>query len=535
MLDSWKSDGLTTIPAIFRDACRDAPDCVFLDFSGTTFSFSEARREVLSLANGLIALGVKRGDRICAILDNGPEAVFTWFAASEIGAVHVPINTDYKGEYLRHQIADSEARFIITETLYLDRIHLIADRLPDIRLILTNGEAEGPKGTIPELPLASIRAQADEIECEVGSSDLAMLIYTSGTSGPSKGCMVPHSYACNFAVQNQWHTQLRKGDILWTPGPLFHATAAFGVVLNAVLARATASVYPRFSVSNFWPEIERSRATHVSLVSVMLTLIPKVGATDASRRCFGQIKLLYGAPVNDDLKREWKALFGIQHVAQPGYGMTEACMITVASSYEPAPNLASGKRNADFEVRIIDDHGNECPVGVPGEIIVRPRRPGIMFSGYWKNPEATVAATRDLWFHTGDIGTFDEDEFFFFLDRKKDYLRKGGENISSFEVESTFRAHSSLSEIAVHSVASELSEDELKVTAVLKEGHSLSEEELCRWSIERLPHFAVPRFIEFRSVLPTTPTGKVQKHLLRADGVTQSTWDRTIAGIIVQR
>lgn len=531
----WKSDGLTTVPEIFRIACREAPDSIFLDFSGDTYTFSKARREVLSLANGLIELGVMQGDRICAILDNGPEAVFTWFAANEIGAIHVPINTDYKGEYLRHQTADSEARIIIVEPAYLDRIHLIADVLPDVGLILVNGELDSTESAIPQRSLASIRAHASEIEREIRPSDLAMLIYTSGTSGPSKGCMVPHSYACNFAIQNQWHTQLQAGDVLWTPGPLFHATAAFGAVLNAVLARATASVYHRFSVSNFWREIERSKATHVSLVSVMLTLIPKAGETEVSRRCFGQIKLVFGAPINDELKQEWKERFGVQHVSQPGYGMTEVCMITVVSSYEKAPNLASGKRNADFETRIIDDLGNECPAGDSGEIIVRPRRPGIMFSGYWKNPEATVAATRDLWFHTGDIGLFDEDDFLFFLDRKKDYLRKGGENISSFEVESTFRTHSSLSEIAVHSVASELSEDELKVTAVLKDGHSLNEEDLFHWSVERLPHFAVPRFIEFRSALPATPTGKIQKHILRADGVTNSTWDRVTAGMVVKR
>jgi crotonobetaine/carnitine-CoA ligase len=199
------------------------------------------------------------------------------------------------------------------------------------------------------------------------------------------------------------------------------------------------------------------------------------------------------------------------------------------------PSEASGRRFADYDVRALDDSGNECPPGVPGEIVMRPRRPGIMFQGYWRRPEATVAATGDMWFHTGDIGKFDERGFFYFVDRKKDYLRRGGENISSFEVETTFMAHPEVLEVAAHAVPAELSEDELKITIVLKPGATLSEEELCRWSVARLPHFAVPRYIEFRAELPKTQTGKLQKHLLRADGVTQGTWDRAKSDIVVTK
>lgn len=534
--EMWNNAGLTTLPALFRGACADAPDRVFLDFSGTKFTYAEAREEVLRLANGLVELGVAQGDRICSLLDNVPEAIFLWFAVNEIGAVYVPINTDYKGDYLRHQVADAGARIIVVEQDYLDRVRAVAESLPDLGLVLVRGEVTDSAGTLAIRPLASARsASMAPVERDIAPGDLAMLMYTSGTTGPSKGCMVPHSYACNFGRQNQWHTRLAPGDILWTPSPLFHANAAFGTIVNVLHARATASIYPRFSVSNFWPEIERAGATHVSMLSVMLTLIPSAPDSDASRRCHGQIKVLYGSPIDADLKAKWRDRFGVKHVSQPGYGMTEACMITLASSYEDAPDRSSGRRHADFEVRIVDDAGNECPPNVPGEIIVRPRRPGVMFQGYWQRPEATVAATRDMWFRTGDIGKFDEDDFFYFVDRKKDYLRRGGENISSFEVESTFRAHEALAEVAVHSVASELAEDELKLTAILKEGVALCEEELCRWSIDRLPHFAVPRFIEFRAVFPTTPTGKIQKHVLRSDGVTATTWDRAAAGIKVER
>lgn len=536
MPDSWTTTGLTTIPDLFRGACEEAPDRVFIDFSGTTYSYAEARDEVLRLANGFVALGVEPGDRICAILDNVPEAVFVWFAVNEIGAVYVPINTDYKGDFLRHQIADAGAGIVVAEADYVERVLAIAADLPDLALVLARGEAIARAGAPAVRPLGSIRSAAPlPIGRSVAPSDLAMLIYTSGTTGPSKGCMVPHGYACNFARQNQWHTRLAPGDVVWTPCPLFHANAAFGTLLNAVTARATASIYPRFSVSNFWPEIERSGATHVSMLSVMLTLVPAAPDSEAARRCHGQIKVLYGSPIDAQLKRLWREKFGVRHVSQPGYGMTECCMITLVSSYEETPDRSSGRRHDDFEVRILDDAGNECPPDVPGEIVVRPRRPGIMFQGYWRRPEATVAATRDMWFHTGDIGKFDADGYFYFVDRKKDYLRRGGENISSFEIEASFRAHEALAEVAVHSVPSEQAEDELKLTAILKEGVALTEEELCRWSIDRLPHFAVPRFIEFRAAFPTTPTGKIQKHVLRSEGVTAATWDRAAAGIAVAR
>ncbi len=536
MTTPWTTAGSTTIPALLRAACARSPDAVFLDFSGRRFSFAETREAVARLANGLVALGVQPGERVCSLLDNVPEAVFLWFAVNEIGGVYVPINTDYKGDYLRHQIHDAGARVIVTEADYADRVIAIATDLPDLESLFVRGDPPAAAGGLGVARLETLYADnAAQGEHAVAPSDLAMLIYTSGTTGPSKGCMVSHGYACNFARQNQWHTRLAPGDVLWTPSPLFHANAAFGTLLNALMAGATASIYPRFSVSNFWPEMERSGATHVSMLSVMLTLVPAALDTEASRRCHGQIRVLFGAPLNAALKARWRERFGVHHAAQPGYGMTEACMITLSSCYEDAPDGASGKRHADFDVRILDDAGNECPPGVAGEIVVRPLRPDVMFQGYWRRLEATAAATRNLWFHTGDIGRFDADDFFYFVDRKKDYLRRGGENISSFEVEATFRAHPDLAEVAVHSVASDLAEDELKLTAILKDGASLSEEELCRWSIDRLPHFVVPRFIEFRSAFPTTPTGKIQKHILRSDGVTTATWDRTASTLVVAR
>jgi crotonobetaine/carnitine-CoA ligase len=202
---------------------------------------------------------------------------------------------------------------------------------------------------------------------------------------------------------------------------------------------------------------------------------------------------------------------------------------------QPAPPGSSGRRNDDFDVRIFDEHDNELPAGEAGEIVVRPKRPHVMFEGYWNRPEATAALTRNLWFHTGDIGKFDSDGFFYFVDRKKDYLRRRGENISSFEMETAFLAHPEISEVAVHAVLSDVTEDDVKVTAVLEPGSTLTEEQLCRWSVDRLPYFAVPRYIEFRQALPKNPVGRVLKYVLRDEGATAATWDREAAGITIDK
>ena len=212
--------------------------------------------------------------------------------------------------------------------------------------------------------------------------------------------------------------------------------------------------------------------------------------------------------------------------------MTEACSIVFSHIEQPSPPGASGRRFDDFDVQIVDNQDRLLPDGETGEIVVRPLKPDVMFQGYWRRPEATVEAYRNLWFHTGDIGRFDEQGFFYFVDRKKDYLRRGGENISSFEMEVAFYAHPDIAEVAVHAVKSDGAEDEVKVTAILQSGAKLTYDELCYWAIEKLPAFAVPRYIEFRSEFPRTGTGKVQKFKLRNQGVTPETWDRHKSDIV---
>ncbi|MCZ4653904.1 AMP-binding protein [Gordonia amicalis] len=532
---TWGPGRTDTVINIVERAVRDAGDAVFLDFSGDVLTYREVWDRALRRAVGLRSLGVGPGDTVLCVLDNNADAVVSWFAANALGAVWVPVNTALKADFLRHQAADSGAKVAIVEADYAQRFLEIEDGLPELTHLAYRGDASASLKRVTALPLAEVDAVGvgeKFTPVPVGYRDLSMLIYTSGTTGPSKGCMISHNYAANLAATSA--AKRDRSHTLWTPLPLFHLNAAATSVLATAVNQSTLAIAPRFSLSNFWPEVERTGARRVSILGVMISLIASMPDTPEMLRCHGQIVQVGGAPWTPELIETWRTRFGVKSAGSAVFGLTEATYITSTPPDMSPPLGCAGRRNNDFDVRIVDDEDNEVPDGQPGEIILRPRRPHIMFEGYWRRPEATLAVTRNLWFHTGDIGRFDDDGWLWFVDRKKDYLRRRGENISSFELERTFRSHPDVSEVAVHAVPSEFTEDDIKVTAILVEDSTLTEEQLCAWSLDKLPYYAVPRYIEFRPELPKNATGKVLKYQLRDEGVTPSTWvidssDLTIA------
>ncbi|MDT5145189.1 MAG: carnitine-CoA ligase [Mycobacterium sp.] len=522
-LTAWLAGHSDTVSRVLSRANEHSPDKVFLDFAGDKYTYSQVWRLALRRAAGLVELGVGHGETVVCILDNNVDAVISWFAANFVGAVWVPVNTALKGEYLRHQVGDAAAAVVLAESDYAQRILDIVHELPELKHLIVRGEVPASSAvSVTSLdavtPQNGLPAPAD-----VAPGDLAMLIYTSGTTGPSKGCMISQNYICNVARNT---AAIRNPDFtLWTPLPLFHLNAAGTSVLATAVNRATVSIAERFSLSGFWPEIKRSSAQQVSILGIMITLIATMSDTPEMAECFGQIEHVGGAPWTPELIATWEKRFGVRSAGNSVFGLTEASFITSNLQGLTAPLGASGRRNDDFDVRIVDDHDVEVPDGEPGEVMVRPRKPHVMFEGYWRRPEATMAVMGNLWFHTGDIGRFDSAGWFWFVDRKKDYLRRRGENISSYELERTFRSHSDIADVAVHAVPSRLTEDDVKVTAVRCDGADLTEEQLCRWCLDKLPYFAVPRYIEFRTELPRNATGKVLKHQLRDEGVTPATWD----------
>jgi crotonobetaine/carnitine-CoA ligase len=525
----------TTINAELAARMAADPDGAYLDFMGDIYTARRIDEEAARLAGALAGLGVRRGDRVASLLENGPEQVIAFFATLRLGAIAVPVNTAYKGEFLRHQLADSEARVAIVQGDFASRITEISGVVPSLEAVVLVGVPDVAIDAFAyhdyEKLVAGTKVDLEPVD--VAPSELACLIYTAGTTGPSKGCMLSHNYVVCMARQIARAWQRTADDIVWTPLPLFHLNAISIAVVGTLSIGGSASIARRFSVSGFWPEVRRSGATITSMLGSLAILV--ANAEDHEEQAGHHLRLCAAAPMPPDTDRIWRERFGCTTFSG-GFGLTEASLIAALPPGEANRPGAAGKPNTiELEVKLLDDDDVEVATDAVGEICCRPRQPDTMFAGYWNRPADTIGALRNLWFHTGDLGRVDSDDFLYFVDRKKDALRRRGENISSFEMEKTFYAHAAILDVAVHAVASDIGEDDVKVTCVLQPGAELTPEELCRWAAERVPYFAIPRYIEFREDLPRNPVGRVLKYELRAQGVTAATWDREAAGITFER
>lgn len=533
-------------PAAYRPGPRDTlmhalarsvesqPDAEFANIAGEIVTFAEIDRRANAFARSLAGLGVAKGDRVVSLLDTSMDVLVVWFGITKLGAIWVPINNAYRGEFLRHQISDAGAHIAISDPQYLDRFVELADKLPDIRMILCRDAGPFPDCRITIEPMERYKAgDTSPLPIVVEPSDLAALLYTSGTTGPSKGCMISHNYMCMQGRQHIRAVPVTRDDVYYTPLPLFHS-AALNVILGALINGMRVAIWPRFSLSTFWEDIEASGATNGMFLASIFSLVAHGPDTEAMKRCYGKLSMIYGQPITPEVRKIWKERFGVKIVSSWAYGQTEASRLCMALPHEEPPETCAGRVSDEFEMIIADDDDQPLPDGTVGNIIYRPREPNVMFEGYWRRPEDTAKAQRNLWMHSGDLGRV-ENGWFFFADRAKDYLRARGENISSFEIERVYLSHPAIAEVAVHATGAQDAEDEIKVTAVLREAVSLTEHDLCLWAIDQLPHFAVPRFIEFRAELVKNPTGRVLKYKLRDEGVTPATWDREAAGIVVRR
>jgi crotonobetaine/carnitine-CoA ligase len=536
-MNGWHTGRQETVTRIFADAVAADPEKLFVDFDRDRRTYAQFDHDSTAFAQGLRALGVQRAEPVAALLDNTIDVALYWIGTVKLGGIVAALNNALKGEFLRNQLDICQARVLVAESDYVERLTVIIDQLPHLRYVVYRGDK--PQVVLPNVQLVPIgqlyQTRGEPIQDENKPGDIAALIFTSGTTGPSKGCAISHNYVINQARQIIETDDRQPQEVAWSCLPFFHFNAVGCTFLTAAILGGSAYFALRFSLSGFWKDIERSGATAASLLGVMIPLVAQQADTPEMLRCKGQLRLVAGAPFPAELQRIYRERFGVRRAGSNCYGTTEACLLTmVPYGVEPKPGT-SGVRSPDFDVRIVDDNDSELPPGVPGEVIARPLRPHVMFEGFYRQPEATVKIFRNMWYHSGDIGKFDEDGFFHFVDRKKDYLRRGGENISMFELERTFLQHPEVSEVAAHAVPSKLMEDDVKITLLLKSGARLTEQELCQWSLDRVPYYAVPRYIEFRSELPKTPTGKIEKFLLREQGCTPQTWDREAAGMKIAK
>ncbi len=529
--DVWRTGSQSTIPELLMQRLESDPDSQYLDVCGDSVSAAAVYDVCARLATSLCSMGINPGDRVATLIENSIEAVYAWWGIILSGGIAVPINTAYKGEYLRHQLADSGSRVIIVAAEFLGRLEAVAPSVKSLQHVVAIGETRPKiKNTSTALWTDLLQSDATPPQLNTKPSDLGTFIYTGGTTGLSKGCMLSHNYHEALTRQIGICWERTSDDVVWTPLPLFHFNAITTAVMGPLVFGGRSAIYRRFSVSNFWPEMNRVGATITSTLGTMAYLLahdvdrpemPRSGAPEANT----SLRLLGAAPMPVEVDDIMKNRFGLTTFSA-AYGVTEASLI----SWQPPggynkPNAAGVINDEYFDVRIFDDEDNELPRGSRGEIVIRPKRPDVMFTGYWGRPDVTVETSRNWWYHTGDVGIIDDDNFLFFVDRKADYLRRRGENIASFEVESIIMGQGQIADVAVHAVPSPMSEDDLKITATLVDGANLTEEELFLWCVEQLPYFALPRYIEFRKELPRSPVGRVLKRELRDEGATAASWD----------
>ncbi|MFI7120162.1 AMP-binding protein [Amycolatopsis sp. NPDC049868] len=504
----------------------------FLEFRDVTYTFGQVETRSNRLARGLAATGVEAGDHVAVMLPNCPEIVFTVFALAKLGAVAVPVNTAYRGDLLRHVLGSSECSSVIIDQPLASRLPAAPDLLPDLRRVIVRTEAGAPPDvhvSWDTTTLTSLLAHPDvRPEHTACFSDLLAIMYTSGSTGPSKGALVPHALALACA-QDVADFVNPDGEKIYCPLPLFHAAGLWDGMMSALLTGGTIAVVERFSASRFWDDVRHFDAKVAISVFSMLPILLNQPPTPRDRD--HPLKVFYTGKSALDAK--FHERFGVRSVE--AYTSTEAG-VPIASPFGHWRTGSCGQVNSRrFEAAVVDDRDRPLPPGSAGELVLRPKQPYVLTAGYYGRFDATAHAFRNMWFHTGDRVEQDDEGYFYFLDRMADAIRRRGENISAFDIESQVNSHPAVQECAVFGVPSDLGEDEVKIAVVLRQDSALTHEDLLTYCRRKLPGFMVPRYVEFVRTLPRTPTDKVAKHELRAAGdrgITPSTWDsRGLAGV----
>lgn len=513
MLTAPAPQALTT-PAVFRRALEAQPDKAFLRWADGCVTYAQMDTRTRRIAGGLEAAGLARFGKVALMLRNRVEFVEAMLAAARMGAVYVPINVDYKGAVLAHQLSRADVTHMVVEAEFLPRLAEVGARLDALTHVFVVGEpretAPPPRAGCTVAPYAGLHGAAPlDADAPVEACDPLAISFTSGTTGLSKGVLATHAHVLAFAQDWIAATGCGPDDRLYTCLPMFHAIATWLGVIPAMIQQTTLAFSERFSASRFWDDVRRHDATVVHGVFAMIPLLLK----QPERADDAQVpaRVFYIGQRNAAFERR----FGCRIVEV--YGATETGVVTFTPPGEEGRPGSCGLPNArSYAVEVVDDEDRPVAPGEVGEIVVRPARPFTMFHEYYNMPHETLEAFRNLWFHTGDSARRDADGWLYFVDRKKDAIRRRGENISSFEVESVLNADPRILECAAVAEPSELGEDDVKVVIVPQPGVDLSAAAVWALCDAQMPRFWAPRYIEFREALPKTPNGKIQKFLLRS-------------------
>jgi crotonobetaine/carnitine-CoA ligase len=507
---------MTTIFQLLRDGAERHGNRPAILFEEKTVSYGDLFEEVRRFAAGLSALDVGEHDIVASVMDNSWSTILAWLGVNALGAADVPINPQYRGELLHYLLQDSGATAVICDAAYLPAIVELGERLPSLRLAIVHGEAAGIAGTerLRIVPFDQVDGPAGD------NADAAtperIILYTSGTTGPSKGVIHTQRSSLVLSRYNAKVLQYGPEDRLLNFFPLYHQNARYTGVLPALCTGASIRMERRFSSSNFWNTCRNDGTTAFNYLGSVLRMILNVTPDNFGPRDH-TLRKAFGAGAAPAIWKEFDERLGIKFAET--YGLTEAPMSTINDGLtgRPSPIGSAGRATELFEIAVVDEADNFVAPGTIGEIVMRPRQPDVMMAGYLNKDAATVAAFRNLWFHSGDRGRLSAEGDLYFEERGKDSIRRRGENISAWEVESILDQHPDVAESAVYGVKSDEADEEVCAAIVLKRTDA-DLREIIAFAQARLPRYAVPTLMRVLADLPRTPTEKVQKAELRKEG-----------------
>ncbi|MBV9607939.1 MAG: ATP-dependent acyl-CoA ligase [Acidobacteria bacterium] len=508
-----------TLPAMLTRQAERFAQKSLVTAGGTTWTYADTYEAAARCGGTLRSAGIQPGDRVAIICSNRIEFLEIVLGCAWLGAVAVPINVASRGPQLQHILSNCAARLLVMEAAYAENLSLLHPpelAIEAVWLIDAATDIRIGKVVSTSMPRGSERLAANA----VGPGDLALILYTSGTTGPSKGVCCPQAQYFWWAVNTASLLQLRADDILCTSLPLFH-TNALNTFYQALLTGSTVCFEKRFSASRFFASLAHHRATVTYLLGAMVPIL--LSRLPSSEEAAHTVRIALAPGVPAQFHEEFTQRTGIRLL--DGWGSTETNFVLGTTIERQKPGLM-GPVFEGFQVRVVDDQDGDVGDGTAGELVVRADDPFAFATGYFRAPEQTAQAWRNFWFHTGDRVVRQPDGYFRFVDRLKDAIRRRGENISSFEVEQVLLSHPAVANAAAFPVRSPLAEDEVMAAVILQPGQQLTEAELIAFCEPRLPYFAVPRYLEFVRELPTTESGKVEKYKLRERGLTETTWDR---------
>jgi len=516
---------------MLEEAARKYKNRPYFIFEGRSYSYREVNDTASIVAAGFAGLGVSKGDHVAILMENCPEFIFTWFGLARIGAIEAPFNPFHKGNILEYLINYSDAEILVISSSFIEEIASIEGALKSVKKIIISGNYQGrPFKGIEAVPFNSLlEAKSSPPQVDATYKDIMALMFTSGTTGPSKGVLITHNQSFFVASQYLSVMGIKNRVSGYCYIPLFHEAPQFGIVLGSMFYGGNFVLTRGFSPDDFWEDIRKYNCTVSGMFEVVVKIL--LMAPEKPDDADNPMQIFSTAHISRESQLAFEKRFGVKLVNT--YGLTEGDCTIVCTHNDIVPG-SFGKPRGYFEARLFDANDREVARGATGELVLRPKQPYTIFEGYYKMPEKTLAAWRNLWWHSGDLAYQDENGYYFFVGRDKDMIRRGDENISALEVEKVIESHPDIKECAAVAAYSEVWGEEVKLAIVCHEGRSVDPAELIAFCDERMAYFMVPRYIEFVETIPHTgASGRPIKEQLKH--ITASTWDRQKAGVKTAR